>query len=62
MMRTLISNGTVVTAATANEADVVIEGEHVTGVMAPGTAGEGFDRVIDLVEEACPAILDRLLA
>ena len=46
-MRTLISNGTVVTAASATEADVVIEGEHVVGVVAPGTAGEGFDRVID---------------
>ncbi len=46
-MRTLISNGTVVTAATANEADVVIEGERVTGVVAPGSAGDGFDRVID---------------
>ena len=46
-MRTLISNGTVVTAATANEADVVIDGERVTGVVAPGTAHDGFDRVID---------------
>ena len=46
-MRTLISNGTVVTAATANEADVVIDGERVTGVVSPGTAGDGFDRVID---------------
>jgi dihydropyrimidinase len=46
-MRTLISNGTVVTAATANEADVVIEGERVTGVVAPGTVGGEFDRVID---------------
>ena len=46
-MRTLISNGTVVTAATANEADVVIEGERVTGVVAPGASGGEFDRVID---------------
>lgn len=46
-MRTLISNGTVVTAASATEADVVIEGEQVVGVVAPGTAGDGFDRVID---------------
>ncbi|MGB5379819.1 MAG: dihydropyrimidinase [Acidimicrobiia bacterium] len=46
-MRALISNGTVVTAATANEADVVIEGDRITGVVAPGTAGDAFDRVID---------------
>ena len=46
-MRTLISNGTVVTAATATEADVVIDGERIVGVVAPGTAGDGFDRVID---------------
>jgi dihydropyrimidinase len=46
-MRTLISNGTVVTAATANEADVVIDGERIVGVVAPGSAGDGFDRVVD---------------
>ncbi len=46
-MRTLISNGTVVTAATAAEADVVIDGERIVAVVAPGTAREQFDRVID---------------
>lgn len=46
-MRTLISNGTVVTAASATEADVIIEGERIVGVVAPGSAGDGFDRVID---------------
>ena len=47
-MRTLVANGTVVTAAAAGDADVLIDGEHITGVVAPGTvASEGFDRVID---------------
>lgn len=46
-MRTLISNGTVVTAASATEADVLIEGERIVGVVAPGSAGGDFDRVID---------------
>jgi len=46
-MRTLISNGTVVTGASATEADVIIERERIVGVVAPGSAGDGFDRVID---------------
>lgn len=46
-MRTLISNGTVVTAAAASDADVVIEDEHIAGIVAPGFAGSAFDRVID---------------
>lgn len=46
-MRTLISNGTVVTAATATEADVVIDGEQIVGVVSPGAAGDEVDRVID---------------
>lgn len=46
-MRTLISNGTVVTAAAATESDVVIEGERIVGVVAPGSADGDFDRVID---------------
>ncbi len=46
-MRTLISNGTVVTASTAAEADVIIDGERVVGIVDPGAAGDGFDRVID---------------
>ena len=53
MKRTLIANGTVVTAAAASDADVVIEGEHIIGVVAPGTAqglvadDGGFDRILD---------------
>lgn len=47
MTRTLIANATVVTAAAANDADIVVEGEHVVGMVTPGTAGDGFDRVID---------------
>ena len=52
MNRTLIANGTVVTAEAANDADVVIEGEHILAVVAPGTAHralgeEAFGRVID---------------
>ena len=46
-MRTLISNGTVVTASMATEADVVIEGEKIVAVVEPGSAGNGFDRSID---------------
>ncbi len=46
-MRTLISNGTVVTAGMVSDADVVVDGEHVGGIVGPGTAGDGFDLVID---------------
>ncbi|MCJ7781150.1 MAG: amidohydrolase family protein, partial [Acidimicrobiia bacterium] len=46
-MRTLISNGTVVTGAVATEADVVVEGGRIVGVVEPGAAGDEFDRVID---------------
>jgi dihydropyrimidinase len=46
-MRTLIHSGTVVTAAMAAEADVVIEGERVVGVVEPGTASGSFDRTVD---------------
>ncbi len=46
-MRTLISNGTLVTGAMATEADVIIDGEQIVGVVEPGPAGDDFDRVID---------------
>jgi len=46
-MRTLISNGTVVTGSIAAEADVVIDGEKIVGVVAPGSAEGDFGRVID---------------
>lgn len=46
-MRTLISNGTVVTAASATEADIVIEGERVVGVVDPGSSRDDFDHEID---------------
>ena len=46
-MRTLISNGTVVTASTSTEADVVIDGEKIVGVVEPGSATGPFDRVVD---------------
>lgn len=46
-MRTLIQNGTVVTAAGTFEADVVIEGEVVVGIVDRGLAADEFDRVID---------------
>jgi dihydropyrimidinase len=46
-MRTLISNGTVVTAAAATDSDVVIDGERIVGVVAPGSADGDFSRVID---------------
>jgi len=46
-MRTLITNGTIVTASAASEADVVIDGEKITAVVEPGTAAGSFDRIID---------------
>ncbi|MCA1736723.1 MAG: dihydropyrimidinase [Actinobacteria bacterium] len=45
-MSTLITNGTVITHAGRQEADVLIEGEKVTALLAPGTANEGAE-VID---------------
>ena len=46
-MRKLISNGTVVTAGMVADADIVVDGEHIVGVVDPGTAGDGFDLMID---------------
>ena len=46
-MRTLISNGSVVTAGMVADADVVVDGEHIVGVVDPGSVGDGFALVID---------------
>jgi dihydropyrimidinase len=46
-MRTLIGDGTVITGGVAVEADVVIDGERVVGVVEPGTADGVFDAHID---------------
>ena len=49
MARTLIKDGTVVTAADTTAADVLIDGETVAGIAAPGshTWEQGADSVID---------------
>ena len=52
-MKTLITNGTVVNATGTAQADVLIDGETIAAVLAPGSALLGFDvaanvdRVID---------------
>lgn len=46
-MRTLISGGTVVTAADATRAEVVIDGSTIEAVVDRGTADGAFDRTID---------------
>ncbi len=48
-MRTLIKNGTVVTAIDTFAGDVLIEGDKIVALTAPGTLEAGFtaDRVID---------------
>jgi dihydropyrimidinase len=51
-VKTLISGGTVVTASGPFSADVLVEGETIQGLCAPGSAAsatwrEGADRVID---------------
>ena len=46
-MKTLIANGTLVTASVVTEADIVVEGESVVGVVEPGSATGPFDRTID---------------
>ena len=48
-MRTLIKNGTVVTHAGRSAADVLIDGEVVVAIAAPGSHSweDGADRVID---------------
>lgn len=50
MARTLIRGGLVVTAAEETYADVLVDGEHVAALAAPGIAdawASGADRVID---------------
>jgi dihydropyrimidinase len=47
-MRVLIQNGTVVTAIEKQDADVLIEGEKVVAIFAPGAIGDfPVDQVID---------------
>jgi dihydropyrimidinase len=47
-MPTLISGGTIVTASGAFAADVLVDGERVAALLAPGTSlGSPADRVID---------------
>jgi dihydropyrimidinase len=47
MPRTLIANGTVVTATDQVAADVLIEGEKVVGLAAPGSHGWSADHTVD---------------
>src|SRR4051794_6098396 len=53
-MRTLIKNGTVVNATGTAEADVLIDGETIAAVLAPGSTLLGFDlaRNVDRVIDA----------
>ena len=46
-MRTLIANGTVVTATDSTAADVLIEDEQVAAVVAPGSFEGAADRTVD---------------
>ena len=48
-MRTLVKNGTVITAVDTTEADVLVDGETIVAVAAPGSHGweAGADKVID---------------
>ncbi len=46
-MRTLIANGTVVTATESTAADVLIEDEQVAAVLAPGSFEGAADHTID---------------
>src|SRR6476661_5218768 len=46
-MRTLIKNGTCVTASDTFAADVILEGGKIQALVAPGTAHGNFDRTID---------------
>src|SRR5258706_7827343 len=50
MAKTLITNGTVVSASGASAADVLVDGEVITALLAPETTaamGVTADRVID---------------
>ena len=53
-MRTRIENGTVVTADTSFRADLVIEGETIAAIAAPGAAPAGAD---DLVLDAAGRLI-----
>lgn len=46
-MRTLVSGGTVVTASGSGVADVLVDGERIIGVAAPGSHAFAAERVID---------------
>ncbi|MGM7697077.1 dihydropyrimidinase [Microbacterium sp. A84] len=54
MMKTLIKNGTVVNATGISIADVLIDGETIAAVLAPGSTLLGFDieRNVDTVIDA----------
>src|ERR1700687_5379880 len=50
MAKTLITNGTVVSPSGASAADVLVDGEVISALLAPGTSaamGVAADRVID---------------
>ncbi|MBA2726443.1 MAG: dihydropyrimidinase [Actinobacteria bacterium] len=57
-MRILITNGTVITHAGRQEADVLIEGEKVTALLAPGTAIEGAEAIDAAGKYVVPGGLD----
>lgn len=46
-MRTLIAGGTVVTTSASYPADVLVDGERIAEVAAPGAIAAEFDRVVD---------------
>ncbi len=50
-MRTLIRNGTVVTATETMEADVLVDGETVAGIAAPGSHDWAADKEIDAADK-----------
>ncbi|MDQ3501417.1 MAG: dihydropyrimidinase [Actinomycetota bacterium] len=57
-MSTLITNGTVITHAGRQEADVLVEGEKVTALLAPGTAIEGAEAIDAAGKYVVPGGLD----
>jgi len=64
MATTLISGGTVISAVGRREADVLIDGEKIVAILAPGQAasmGVVADRTIDGFEEL-PAALREIAA
>src|SRR5215813_542843 len=46
-MRTLIKNGTCVTASDTFAADVILESGKIAGLVAPGTAQGSFEKTVD---------------